>query len=233
MNPKESESKIVVYGKEILMPSFGRGNPTYPLKIGEDPVKKAGSSVSLVSRDIKLLSGVWQQVKCENVWRYNLAIGHDLFWSLASNFFAPIIKYNFPDEESFRVRIITETGWSWFQGQKITQTFDLNGINDHDCPMSTGPSWSKASTAGTSSSTETSGAMKTITQNVLLDEDNETIVSYAVGHSCGPITTTRRVLDNGQLEWTATLENHKITCRRLFAKIDEIPARFCEPALPL
>ena len=43
--------------------------------LGEDPVKKAGSSVSLVSRDIKLLSGVWQQVKCENVWRYNLAIG--------------------------------------------------------------------------------------------------------------------------------------------------------------
>ena len=35
MNPKESGSKIVVYGKEILMPSFGRGNPTYPLKIGK------------------------------------------------------------------------------------------------------------------------------------------------------------------------------------------------------
>ena len=48
------------------------------------------------------------------------------------------MKYNFPDEESFRVQIVTETGWSWFQGQKITQTFDLNGVNDHDCPMSTG-----------------------------------------------------------------------------------------------
>jgi hypothetical protein len=29
------------------------------------------------------------------------------------------------------------------------------------------------------------GSLKTITQNVLLDEANETIVSYAVGHRLG------------------------------------------------
>ncbi|CBY22481.1 unnamed protein product [Oikopleura dioica] len=228
MNPEETESKIVDQGQDVLGPSFGRAQN--PLKIGEEPVKKAGSSVSLVSRDIKLLSGVWRQVKCENVWRYNLAIGHDWFWALTSHFFVPIIKYNFPDEESFRVRIVTETGWPWFQGQKITQTFDLNGVNDHDCPMTTGPSWS---TEKRRKDSVANGSLKTITQNVLLDEANETIVSYALGHSCGPITTTRRVLDNSQLEWSATLENHKITCRRLFEKIDDIPAIFCPAALPL
>ena len=35
MNPEESESKITVYGKEILVPSFGRANPSFPLRIGE------------------------------------------------------------------------------------------------------------------------------------------------------------------------------------------------------
>ena len=35
MNPEESESKITVYGREILVPSFGRAQPSYPLKIGK------------------------------------------------------------------------------------------------------------------------------------------------------------------------------------------------------
>ena len=35
MNPEESDSKITVYGQEILVPSFGRAQPSYPLKIGE------------------------------------------------------------------------------------------------------------------------------------------------------------------------------------------------------
>ena len=35
MNPEESESKITVYGQEILVPSFGRAQPSYPLKIGK------------------------------------------------------------------------------------------------------------------------------------------------------------------------------------------------------
>ena len=35
MNPEEDENEIVDYEQDILEPSFGRAQPSYPLKIGK------------------------------------------------------------------------------------------------------------------------------------------------------------------------------------------------------
>ena len=43
----------------------------------------------------------------------------------------PILQYSFPDEESFKVDIVHETGFWFWPGQKVTQIFELNGVNVH------------------------------------------------------------------------------------------------------
>ena len=47
------------------------------------------------------------------------------------SWFYPVLQYSFPDEESFKVDIINETGYWFWPGQKVTQIFELNGVNVH------------------------------------------------------------------------------------------------------
>ena len=54
------------------------------------------------------------------------------FWrSYLSTWKYPTIQYSFPDEESFKVDIINETGYWFWTGQKVTQIFEINGTNVH------------------------------------------------------------------------------------------------------
>ena len=48
----------------------------------------------------------------------------------------PTIQYSFPDEESFKVDIINETGYWFWPGQKVTQIFEINGTNVHQSKLS-------------------------------------------------------------------------------------------------
>jgi hypothetical protein len=43
----------------------------------------------------------------------------------------PIIQYSFPDEESFKVDILNESGYWFWKSERVTQIFDLNGVNVH------------------------------------------------------------------------------------------------------
>ena len=167
--------------------------------------------MSLVSRDIKLLSGVWRQVKCENVWRYNLAIGAKMFIPCKSEFifrtrlvlgshFSFLCTNNevqfsrrrkFPRSDSHWNRMVMVSRSKnntnvWPQRSQRPRLSDdywpYVQVTISNIQQSLA-SWSTEKKRKDSSATP--GSLKTITQNVLLDEANETIVSYAVGHRKG------------------------------------------------
>ena len=71
MNPEESESKITVYGQEILVPSFGRAQPSYPLKIGKHGFMliKYYFSTNIVS----LLTFEFRRRAAEKTWQFSIA----------------------------------------------------------------------------------------------------------------------------------------------------------------
>ena len=52
-------------------------------------------------------------------------------WAYVISWYYPTIQYSFPDEESFKVDIINETGYWLWPGNQITQVFELDGVNVH------------------------------------------------------------------------------------------------------
>jgi hypothetical protein len=60
-----------------------------------------------------------------------IILGMAAIRAYAVTWYYPTIQYSFPDEESFKVDIINETGYWLWPGNRIIQVFELDGVNVH------------------------------------------------------------------------------------------------------